>query len=288
MRPNAAAEGRSDHQGHEIQRPPGADRANQATRGPTQFAYGEVDGRADFADHEHPRSDAREDRASSDSRDQRRSPVPHRKRPRHRWFPRYATLLTPGSTCDTPQQKLTGTPSLCINCKIIETNEHACLMAYSGVPPAELSRSFGRKELSPVELVDHVLQRATQLQPHLNFLVLIDESGARGRGARLGSALDEERAAVAPRRRADLDQGHHDGKRLADASRLARDGRNAGIRRRTGRRPPARRRPADPRQEHHARVRLEGADRFCRCRASPATRGTPGIPRAARRAAPRR
>ncbi|MCW5733213.1 MAG: amidase [Enhydrobacter sp.] len=43
----------------------------------------------------------------------------------------------------------------------------------------ELSRSFGRKELSPVELVDRVLQRATRLQSHLNFLVLVDEGGAR-------------------------------------------------------------------------------------------------------------
>lgn len=43
----------------------------------------------------------------------------------------------------------------------------------------ELGRLLRRKELSPVELVDQVLQRATRLQPHLNFLVLIDESGAR-------------------------------------------------------------------------------------------------------------
>ena len=46
-------------------------------------------------------------------------------------------------------------------------------------PASELSRSFRRKELSPVELVDHVLKRAERLQPHLNFLVLIDASGAR-------------------------------------------------------------------------------------------------------------
>jgi aspartyl-tRNA(Asn)/glutamyl-tRNA(Gln) amidotransferase subunit A len=44
---------------------------------------------------------------------------------------------------------------------------------------ADLGRSFRRKDLSPVELVDHILKRAARLQPHLNFLVLIDENGAR-------------------------------------------------------------------------------------------------------------
>jgi aspartyl-tRNA(Asn)/glutamyl-tRNA(Gln) amidotransferase subunit A len=44
---------------------------------------------------------------------------------------------------------------------------------------AELSRRYSRKELSPVELVGHVLQRAERLQPGLNFLVLLDADGAR-------------------------------------------------------------------------------------------------------------
>jgi aspartyl-tRNA(Asn)/glutamyl-tRNA(Gln) amidotransferase subunit A len=43
----------------------------------------------------------------------------------------------------------------------------------------ELSRRYARKELSPVAVVDHALQRAERLQPHLNFLVLIDREGAR-------------------------------------------------------------------------------------------------------------
>ena len=52
---------------------------------------------------------------------------------------------------------------------------------------SELSRSYRRKELSPVELVDHVLQRVEFLRLHLNFLVLIDEKGARA------AARDSER-----------------------------------------------------------------------------------------------
>jgi len=44
---------------------------------------------------------------------------------------------------------------------------------------AELSRLYGRKQLSPVEAVDANLKRAEALQPHLNSLVLIDAEGAR-------------------------------------------------------------------------------------------------------------
>ncbi len=44
---------------------------------------------------------------------------------------------------------------------------------------AELSRLYARNALSPVEVVDHMLKRAEQLQPHLNSFVLIDSEGAR-------------------------------------------------------------------------------------------------------------
>ncbi len=44
---------------------------------------------------------------------------------------------------------------------------------------AELGRRYARKELSPVEVTDHALRRAEKLQPHLNFLVLLDGDGAR-------------------------------------------------------------------------------------------------------------
>ena len=44
---------------------------------------------------------------------------------------------------------------------------------------ADLSRLYGRKELSPVEAVEHFLKRAEMLQPHLNSLVLMDAEGAR-------------------------------------------------------------------------------------------------------------
>src|SRR5690349_25015845 len=43
---------------------------------------------------------------------------------------------------------------------------------------SELGRAFSRGELSPVEVVEQALQRAERLQPHLNFLVLIDREGA--------------------------------------------------------------------------------------------------------------
>jgi aspartyl-tRNA(Asn)/glutamyl-tRNA(Gln) amidotransferase subunit A len=44
---------------------------------------------------------------------------------------------------------------------------------------AQLATLYRRKELSPVEVVDHMLQRAERLQPHLNSFVLIDAAGAR-------------------------------------------------------------------------------------------------------------
>ena len=43
---------------------------------------------------------------------------------------------------------------------------------------SEIARAYARGELSPVEMVEHVLQRAERLQPHLNFLVLLDREGA--------------------------------------------------------------------------------------------------------------
>jgi len=43
---------------------------------------------------------------------------------------------------------------------------------------SDLGRAFARRTLSPVELVEQVLQRAERLQPQLNFLVLLDRDGA--------------------------------------------------------------------------------------------------------------
>ncbi|SJZ74326.1 aspartyl-tRNA(Asn)/glutamyl-tRNA(Gln) amidotransferase subunit A [Enhydrobacter aerosaccus] len=43
----------------------------------------------------------------------------------------------------------------------------------------ELSRRFARRSLSPVEVVREVLDRAGKLQPCLNFLVLLDNEGAK-------------------------------------------------------------------------------------------------------------
>src|ERR1700761_3870734 len=39
---------------------------------------------------------------------------------------------------------------------------------------AELSRRYGRRELSPVEFVTETIERAERLQQHLNFFVLFD------------------------------------------------------------------------------------------------------------------
>jgi len=44
---------------------------------------------------------------------------------------------------------------------------------------SDLSRLYSRKELSPVDVVDATLARAERLQPHLNFLVLLDAEAAR-------------------------------------------------------------------------------------------------------------
>src|SRR5689334_439764 len=43
---------------------------------------------------------------------------------------------------------------------------------------SEIAQAYARGELSPFEMVEQVLQRAERLQPHLNFLVLIDREGA--------------------------------------------------------------------------------------------------------------
>src|SRR5690242_8234191 len=44
---------------------------------------------------------------------------------------------------------------------------------------AELATLFRRRELSPVAVVDAMLERARALQPSLNAFVLIDEERAR-------------------------------------------------------------------------------------------------------------
>ena len=84
---------------------------------------------------------------------------------------------------------------------------------------------------------------------------------ARRREGRAG-ALAEGRAALAARRRADHDQGHHPGQGLADALRLARHRRDGGDGERRG----CRQAPAGghgaARQDRHAGVRLEGAHRL--------------------------
>ena len=50
---------------------------------------------------------------------------------------------------------------------------------YTWISAAELTTLYARRELSPVQVVDSMLKRASELQPSLNAFVLIDADGAR-------------------------------------------------------------------------------------------------------------
>jgi aspartyl-tRNA(Asn)/glutamyl-tRNA(Gln) amidotransferase subunit A len=50
--------------------------------------------------------------------------------------------------------------------------------AFDWLSASELSKLLARGEVSPVDIVDAMLKRASTLQPHLNALVLIDADGA--------------------------------------------------------------------------------------------------------------
>jgi aspartyl-tRNA(Asn)/glutamyl-tRNA(Gln) amidotransferase subunit A len=54
------------------------------------------------------------------------------------------------------------------------TNDDICWLS-----AADLGRHYARGDLSPVEAMKAVLERAERLQPHLNTFVLIDAAGAR-------------------------------------------------------------------------------------------------------------
>jgi len=51
--------------------------------------------------------------------------------------------------------------------------------AFDWLSASELSKLLARGEVSPVEIVDAMLARASTLQPHLNALVLLDTEGAQ-------------------------------------------------------------------------------------------------------------
>jgi aspartyl-tRNA(Asn)/glutamyl-tRNA(Gln) amidotransferase subunit A len=51
--------------------------------------------------------------------------------------------------------------------------------AFDWLSASELSKLLARGEVSPVDIVDAMLKRASTLQPHLNALVLIDAEGAQ-------------------------------------------------------------------------------------------------------------
>jgi aspartyl-tRNA(Asn)/glutamyl-tRNA(Gln) amidotransferase subunit A len=62
---------------------------------------------------------------------------------------------------------------------------------------SELGRAYARGILSPVEVVEQVLQRAERLQPRLNFMVLIDRDGALS-AARAAEARWRKREPLSP------------------------------------------------------------------------------------------
>jgi Asp-tRNA(Asn)/Glu-tRNA(Gln) amidotransferase A subunit family amidase len=51
--------------------------------------------------------------------------------------------------------------------------------AFDWLSASELSKLLERREVSPVDIVDAMLKRASALQPHLNALVLIDGDSAQ-------------------------------------------------------------------------------------------------------------
>ncbi|TBR30265.1 MAG: amidase, partial [Reyranella sp.] len=51
--------------------------------------------------------------------------------------------------------------------------------AFDWLSAAELSKLLARGEVSPVDIVDAMLKRASTLQPHLNALVFLDTDGAQ-------------------------------------------------------------------------------------------------------------
>jgi aspartyl-tRNA(Asn)/glutamyl-tRNA(Gln) amidotransferase subunit A len=65
------------------------------------------------------------------------------------------------------------------------------------ISASEVARGYARGDLSPVELVEQVLQRAERLQPHLNFLVTLDRAGALA-AARAAEERWRRRAPLSP------------------------------------------------------------------------------------------
>ena len=175
--------------------------------------------------------------ASSDSQAPARSPTPHHKLPGHRLFPRDATPLNPRSTCESRSRRKF---VLLYQPRNYRNERTRMSDGIFWTPASGLTLVFRRKDLSPVELVDRIIQRAERLQPHLNFLVLLDENGARAAGASEARWM-KGRAAVTARWHPDLDTRTPRRSKAGRRARLPRDGRNTGVGRRAGRRPPARR-----------------------------------------------
>ena len=118
----------------------------------------------------------------------------------------------------------------------------------AGCPPPSWPRLIRRRKVSPVEVVDAVLDRIDALNPHLNaFVTLTADQARQGRAGRRAGAGKQRRHARAAARRAVLGQGprHHQGG--------AHDVRDAALPRQRADRGRAHGRAHEGGRRHHAR-----------------------------------
>ncbi len=146
-------------------------------------------------------------------------------------------------------------------------------LAFAG--PAALAAQVRAREVSPRELVELYLRRIEELNPRLNaFRTVLAEEALAEADDRAGH--DGPLAGVPIAIKDDLAVAGQ-----VATTRLAQL-RAAGRGRRRGRAPPARGRGDPDRHHHHPRAVHLPVDGDARPTGSPATRGTPSAPRAAR------
>ena len=124
------------------------------------------------------------------------------------------------------------------------------LLPLARAAPAQPGRSSVAEEL------ETRLKRLDAAEPALKAFVHVARDAATRSGQSLGCALAQERTAVADRRHAGRDQGHHRNRRYADRARLAHVGRLSHQARRGRGAGAARSRRHHSRQDHDDRVCL--------------------------------
>ena len=82
-------------------------------------------------------------------------------------------------------------------------------------------RRPARRQAQPATYLEETLTRIAQLDPDIGAFVIVNREGARRAADDFGEALARRQAAVADRRHADRDQGHHRDRRHADRPGLA-------------------------------------------------------------------